>query len=243
MKKSVFAALLASALPALAIVSFIIPAPAVAALPVFDPTNYAQNLLQAARALQQINQQIEQLQHEATMIAQAQKNLEKIDFPQLRALTDAMQKIDRLMGQAQGIGFQVKDLDARFAKSYPGSANTVLSSNQSLRDAKARIDDVMDAFRQSMGVQAQVVENVAADAQSLSAIVAQSQGAQGSLQAQQATNQLLALTAKQQFQLQNMMAAQFRSETAEAARKAQSESDGRAATRKFLGDGKAYTPN
>jgi type IV secretion system protein TrbJ len=62
------------------------------------------------------------------------------------------------------------------------------------------------------------------------------------LQAQQATNQLLALTAKQQFQLQNLMAAQFRSESMEAARRTQAETEAQAATKKFLGDGKAYTP-
>lgn len=59
----------------------------------------------------------------------------------------------------------------------------------------------MGAFRQTMSVQAQVVENVRSDAQALADIVSRSQGAEGSLQAQQATNQLLALTAKQQLQL------------------------------------------
>jgi type IV secretion system protein TrbJ len=79
----------------------------------------------------------------------------------------------------------------------------------------------MFAFQQTMVVQAQVVENVASDARILQAIVAKSQGAQGGLPAQQATNQLLALTAKQQFQLQNLMAAQFRSESMKAARRTQ----------------------
>src|SRR3546814_11933727 len=71
-------------------------------------------------------------------------------------------------------------------------------------------------------------------------IVARSQGAEGSLQAQQATNQLLALTAKQQFQLQHMMAAQFRSEAVEQARRATQAAEARAATKRFLGSGSAY---
>jgi len=100
----------------------------------------------------------------------------------------------------------------------------------------------MAGFRQTMTVQAQVVENVRDDALTLSELVAKSQGAEGSLQAQQATNQLLALTAKQQFQLQSLMAAQFRAESIEQARRVQAESEARAATRKFLGTGKAYTP-
>lgn len=100
----------------------------------------------------------------------------------------------------------------------------------------------MTAYQHTMTVQAQVAENVAADAPILTTIVSKSQGAEGSLQAQQATNQLLALTAKQQFQIQNMMAAQYRAETIEQARRVQAEIDARAATTKFLGSGSAYTP-
>ena len=100
----------------------------------------------------------------------------------------------------------------------------------------------MAAFKQTMGVQAQVVENVQSDAQTLSELVGRSQGADGALQAQQATNQLLALTAKQQFQIQNLMAAQYRAESVEAARRVQAEQEARTATKKFLGSGTAYTP-
>lgn len=64
----------------------------------------------------------------------------------------------------------------------------------------------------------------------------------GALQAQQATNQLLALAAKQQFQIQNLLAAQYRAETLEAARRVQAEGEARAAAKKFLGTGTAYTP-
>jgi hypothetical protein len=42
---------------------FVCPEPASAQLVVFDPNNYAQNVLTAARALQQINNQIVSLQN------------------------------------------------------------------------------------------------------------------------------------------------------------------------------------
>lgn len=220
----------------------LLPVSPAMAIPVFDATNYSQNLLQAARALQQINQQITQLQNEATIISQGNRNLERIDFPQLDELTRTLQQIDRLMGQAQGIDFNTSQMEAQFKRLYPGSAERLLKSDARLAEAKKRLDAAMGAFQQTMGVQSQVVENVASDARILQAIVAKSQGAAGGLQAQQATNQLLALAAKQQFQLQNLMAAQFRSESMEAARRTQAESEAQAATKKFLGNGKAYTP-
>jgi P-type conjugative transfer protein TrbJ len=48
---------------------------------VFDPSNYAQNILTAARTLQSVNQQIRQLQNEAEMLIAMGKNLKRIDSP------------------------------------------------------------------------------------------------------------------------------------------------------------------
>jgi type IV secretion system protein TrbJ len=216
--------------------------PARAQFTVFDPSNYSQNLLTAARTLQQINNQIQSLQNEATMLINQAKNLARIDFPELQALTQTLQQVDRLMGQAQGIQFRVSGLDQQFRQLFPQSFSAALRTNEQVVAARARLDTAMSAYQQTMTVQAQVTENVTADAQALSGIVAKSQGAEGSLQAQQATNQLLALAAKQQFQIQNMMAAQYRAEAIEQARRAQAEIDARAATRRFLGSGSPYTP-
>src|SRR3546814_19597487 len=77
--------------------------PAHAQFTVFDPSNYSQNLLTAARTLQQDNNQIQSLQNEATMLINQAKNLSRIDFPQLQAITQNLHQIDRLMGQAEDI--------------------------------------------------------------------------------------------------------------------------------------------
>lgn len=217
-------------------------APASAQISVFDPTNYRQNLLTAARTLQQINNQIRSLQNEAQMLVNQGKNLARIDFPQFDQLRQTLGEIDRLMGQAQGIDFRVDQLGEQFKRQFPSSVGDVIKRDQRIAAAKQRLDNEMAAFRQTMEVQSGIVENVRDDAQALDAIVAKSQGAEGSLQAQQATNQLLALATKQQFQLQNLMAAQFRSQSLEAARRGQSAREARERTTRFLGDGKAYTP-
>src|SRR3546814_18953975 len=97
------------------------------------------------------------------------------------------------------------------------------------------MDNAKAAFQQTMTVQAQVAENVQADAQTLATIVARSPGAEGALQVGQATNQLLALAAKQQFQLQNLMAAQYRVEALEQARRDQSDTDDQEAETQEIG--------
>lgn len=216
--------------------------PAAAQMSVFDPRNYSQNLLTAARTLSQINNQIQSLQNEARMLVNQGKNLTRIDFPQIQQLQQRLQQIDRLMGQAQGIDFRVDEIDAQFRRQFPGSFDTLLKRDQRIAAAKGRLDTAMASFRLAMGIQGEIVENVRDDARALKAIVDRSQDAEGALQVGQATNQLLALTAKQQFQIQQLMAAQFRGQAIEQARRGQIEREARESTRRFLGDGKAYTP-
>jgi P-type conjugative transfer protein TrbJ len=150
------------------------------------------------------------------------------------------------MGEAQGIDYRVDQLDARFQQLYPQDLAQAFTRDQRVARARDQLETAMASFRQTMGVQSQIVDNVRTDTQALAEIVGRSQGAEGSLQAQQATNQLLALTAKQQLQIQNMMAAQFRSasiaQAIEQAERTQVERESRDRTTRFLGDGHAYTP-
>jgi len=215
-------------------------APARAQITVFDRTNYTQNLLTAARSLQQINNQIQSLQNQATMLLNQAKNLSRVSFPELQQLNQQLQQIDHLMGEAQTIDFHVSGLDQQFNQLFPQSLTQALPASQQVQAARSRLDAAMNAYRQTMRVQAQVAENVQSDASLLQTLAGRSEDAEGALQATQTTNQLLALSAKQQLQIQNLMAAQYRAEATEAARRAQAEIDGRLATRKFLGSGAAY---
>jgi len=210
-----------------------------AQLSVFDAGNYAQNALAAARALQQINNQIQSLQNQATMLTNMARNLKQVSFPEVDKLNQSLLAIDKLMGQGQGITFKAGDLDAQFDRLFPGSGASGTSAALALQ-AKSRLDAATAAFRQTMQVQSQVVTAVQEDAPTLAALMARSQGAQGNLQAAQVTNQLLALASKQQFQIENLMAAQFRAQAVEQQRRAQSASDAREATKRFLGNGHLY---
>jgi P-type conjugative transfer protein TrbJ len=241
-KKYLMAALLGVGTLGAGAAGLLTSTPAAAQLSVFDTSNYAQNLAIAARTLQQVNNQIKSLQNEAQSLVNQAKNLSKIDFPQMAALQQRLQEIDRLMEQAQGIDFRVDQLDEQFRARFPASFDQLWKRDQRIAAARHRLDSEMASFRQAMGVQSGIVENVRSDAETLKALVDKSQGAEGGLQAQQATNQLLALATKQQFQIQNLMAAQFRAQSLEQARRGQIEREARASTRRFLGDGKAYTP-
>lgn len=225
---------LAVALGSATLLTFPAAPSAASGIPVFDAANYAQSLVQAARALQQINNQLRSLQNEASMLQNMAKNLRTIDFPQLRQISAAMQQINQLMAQAHGIEFKVAGLDQQVRTLFPGALQQALSGDQRIAIARAQLDAATAANRQAMSVQAGIVQNVEADTAALAELAASSQGASGALQVGQAANQLMALSIKQQLQLQNLIAVEFREEAVEHARRAQAEEDGRAQTRRFL---------
>jgi len=207
---------------------------------VFDPQNYAQNLLEAARALQQINNQIQSLQNEAMMLQNEGKNLTSLNTSQLGTMVTALTQISTLMNQGQGIAFNVNATNTAFAQTYPQSYPAGTPQSTLAADAVKRWQDSMAAFQQTLQVQAGVAQNVQADTATLTTLTNSSQGAVGNLQVSQATNQLLALSVKQQLQIQNLMAAQYRASALDQARNAEAEAQAQSQFSTFLGNGQAY---
>jgi len=225
-----------------AAVTIVALTPAAAPYPVIDAANLAQNVLEAARLLQQINNQIQSLQNEAAMLANMDRNLSSLDFSSLSAITNDLQQVSNLINQAQGIGSSVQSVETAFQQRYPQSYGAGTSTPQLLADAQARWQDARNAFLQTMQIQSQIAQTVQADTSKLADLVNASQGAGGNLQVSQATNQLLALSIKQQLQIQTLMAAQGRAEALKDANEAEAEAQGRADLQRFLGSPNAYTP-
>ncbi len=217
------------------------PAVAHAQLVVVDPSNLAENILQAAYALEQVNNQIQSLQNEVVMLENMAKNLENLDLSQLEAMMTGLAGISALLEQGRGIAFDVEATTAAFEKLFPERYGEAVTTEQLLADAQARWQNTMAGFQTTLTVQAGIAKTVEADSETLSSLVAASQGAVGALQAQQAANELIALSTKQQMQIQSLMAAQYRAEALDQARKAEAEEQGRAAFTRFLGTGTAYT--
>src|SRR6202022_462744 len=103
---------------------FVCPEPASAQLVVFDPNNYAQNVLTAARALQQINNQITSLQNQAQMLINQARNLVNLTFSSLQQLQQSIQRTQQLLNQAQRIAYDVQQINKAFSTTYaPASAS------------------------------------------------------------------------------------------------------------------------
>ncbi len=226
----------------LAIALALVPVTQVRALSVFDGANYSQNLLTAIRTLQMINNQVRQLQNEAQMLINMARHLERLDYSFLGQLNQAISQINILMQQAQGIAFDVQAAEQAFARYYPDEYQATVTYDELAADARQRWQHSMDAFRHTLRVQSHISQGVVADQQLLSSLVSESQGAVGMLQAQQSTNQLIALTSQQTAKTHQLLAAQYRADALDRARRAAAQEQARAQFRRFIGDGQAYTP-
>src|SRR5580765_4169343 len=102
----------------IALAVFVGPNRTSAQLVVFDPNNYAQNVLTAARELQQINNQITSLQNEAQMLINQARNLANLPYSSLQQLQASIQRTQQLLAQAQRIAYDVQQIDRAFSTSY-----------------------------------------------------------------------------------------------------------------------------
>jgi type IV secretion system protein TrbJ len=215
------------------------PEPAFAWRIVYDPTNYAQNVLQAARALEQINQQIVQLQNEAQMLINDARNLASLPTSSLDALQQSVAETQALLGEAQKIAYDVQAIDEAFATDY-GAASTTASDQALIDGARDRWQTTVGGLQDAMRVQAGVVGNIETGRAEMESLVGASQNATGALQATQAGNQILALQSQQIMDLTALLAAQGRAASLEAASEAAAQEQAAEQRRRFLAPGDGY---
>ena len=217
------------------------PRTASAQLVVFDPSNYAQNVLTAARALQQVNNQIVSLQNQAQMLINQTRNLATLPFSSLLQLEQSILRTQQLLAQAQRIAYDIQQIDRAFSTTY-AQASSSLSDQALIANAQVRWQNSMAGFQDAMRTQATVVGNLDTHRTQMSALVTSSQGATGALQASQAGNQLLALAGQQLADLTAVLAAHGRAQNLASAQHAAAQDQSREQLRRFLTQGVGYQP-
>ena len=208
---------------------------------VYDPSNYAQNVLTAARTLEQINNQITSLQNEAQMLINQARNLASLPYSSLQQLQQNVQRTQQLLGQAQNLAFEVGQIDQAFQQQY-GNVSLSATEAQLVADARGRWENTVGGLQDAMRVQAGAVGNIDSNRAEMAALVGQSQGATGALQATQAGNQLLALQSQQLSDLIAVISANGRADALTEAERATAAEQGRIQRERFLTPGSGYQP-
>jgi P-type conjugative transfer protein TrbJ len=214
--------------------------PAAAQMTVFDPSNYAQNVMTAARALQQVQHEITSLQNQAQMLINQARNIASLPTSIQNLLQSDLTRTQQLLSEAQRITYNTGQINLAFQTQY-GQASLSTSDAQLVARAQQRWQTSLGAFQDALNVQAGVVANLTNSKTQMSTLVTSSQGATGALQATQSGNQLLALIAKELADLIAVETAQARAESLSAADKATAPADAQVRLSQFLTT-PTYTP-
>jgi P-type conjugative transfer protein TrbJ len=185
-----------------AIVAVTPMAPAHAQMTVIDPTNLAQNLLQATRALQQINNQIRQIEQATQMLRQNPLQLSP-------ELTQSISEARELFNTAQGIAFEVNQVGENLRTLYPETwedfdlAGVLQQSERWEQESRASLQRAMEA-------EARAARSIEGSRNRIDRALQSSSSAEGQTGAIQASNQLLGVTASQLAEIHALLIAQGR---------------------------------
>jgi P-type conjugative transfer protein TrbJ len=181
---------------------------------VFDPSNYAQNLLSVraaydayAQDLKKYATQLNQYREQILQSTQGARNLLSTPLNIIADLDDLYQRYQSTVATAQGLSYKASEVKAQFAALYngtgTGSAALLAKVRQMAQQQRAADEQAarMQALRERSD------QTQAAMRRALEAV----RTAQGNLQVQQAQAQLVGVISTQNQQLMEMVAASQRS--------------------------------
>jgi P-type conjugative transfer protein TrbJ len=184
------------------VLTFAPPQPARAQMTVIDPTNLAQNLLQATRALEQINNQIRQIEQATAMLRQNPLQLSP-------ELSQSIGQARELFQSAQGIAFQVDQLGDDLRTLYPETWED-FDLERVLGQSDQWMAESRRALQRAMEAEARAAERMDETRGRIDRALQSSSGAEGQTGAIQASNQLLGIQASQLAEIHALLIAQGR---------------------------------
>jgi P-type conjugative transfer protein TrbJ len=169
---------------------------------VIDPTNLAQNLLQATRALEQINNQIRQIEQATAMLRQNPLQLSP-------ELSQSVSEARALFDGAQGIAFQVEELGGNLRTLYPETWED-FDLEGVLEQSRRWEAESRGSLERAMAAEARAAQSIAATRGRIDRVLQSSAAAEGQTGAIQASNQLLGIQTSQLAEIHALLIAQGR---------------------------------
>lgn len=174
---------------------------------VFDPTNFARNVLHYVRRLEQEEMQRQQLEQQLAA-------MKKLPSPPWREIQATMTQLNALMADSRAISYQLQNLDQQFRTTFPVS-QTFQNWPVERRAQAERTVATMVAVLDGSQVQARVFSDGLARLSAMKAGVSGSQGHEQSLELQNAATVFSAeelMLLRQALMAQNAMQAVYYSD-------------------------------
>jgi P-type conjugative transfer protein TrbJ len=215
--------------------------PAQAQMAVIDPSNLIQNALNAARALQQINNQVTQITNQIRQLENDARNLTRLGDTFAPDIMARLREMDGLLNEARGLALRVGETRDALQSLYSGDYRGTNVATRAQAAAR-QVDAARSALQTSLIMQAQVTEQLRSDQTTLQSLSVVSANATGALSAQQATNELLTFQAQQAMRLQALLVAESRAEALERARQMEAQAQARAQHNHFFSGAQTAHP-
>lgn len=174
--------------------------------------NTARGLVQQAV---QIANEVEMIKNQMEMLAYAAANLTKSPLQIVNNLTSLIGRYEFILRQAEGIGFQIDTLNARFDAVYGLFGQPVADVQLALGQLSALTKEVRRASLTAMRAQA-IEDRLQAQHDHLQVALTASEASAGALAVAQNTNQILGILVDQQASMQQIYAASAHAQTAMA---------------------------
>jgi type IV secretion system protein TrbJ len=215
--------------------------PAHAQWVVTDPLNLIQTALNAARALEQISNQVTQITNQVRQLENDAKNLARLGRSYSPEMLAKLREMDQLLTEARGLALQVNDTRHALSQLYSGDYRSTDIAARA-QAASRQLDAARASLHTSLLVQARATEQMRADQATLQALSAASADAEGALSAQQATNEFLAFQAQQTMRLQALLVAESRADALRQAREMEAEARARVQHEHFFSGAQSAHP-
>jgi P-type conjugative transfer protein TrbJ len=180
---------------------------------VFDGANFGQNVLNLAQntmtAIRSFTSNINEvtlIQHQLTSLANEARQLTVLPLSLVTEINTAISEYTSLLDQGRGMAFTVQASVDQFEALY----KTATSSDGTFLQRAQRLTDQVRQAGHVATMASSVFTRLCAQQSRVGQLLAASQGAVGSLQAEQASNQLLGVMAEQQISVQELLATSSR---------------------------------
>jgi P-type conjugative transfer protein TrbJ len=176
--------------------------PARAQLPVIDPANLAQSLLQVSHLVSQLRNQVQQIEQAAAMLRQNPLQLSP-------ELSQSISEARALFQSVQGVTFEANQLGEDLRTLYPETwaefelEDVLGQSNQWMRESRRSLE-------RAMAAEARAAQSIERTRGRIDRALQSSSSAEGQTGAIQASNQLLGIQASQLAEIHALLIAQGR---------------------------------
>jgi len=201
-----------------------------AAITVIDLTNLKQNTLTAIRTAEQIQNQLSMIRNQVRTLS----TLPSSTYGQIKGLYDGnMQELNGLIGDVQGISFDLNQVNSQFDQLYPQGQWDSMNRSQYGDYFHKWNKELSDAAKIAMRAQTVLQRSEAYNNEAMS-ILDRSAVADGEVRQLQSTNQMLGIVSAQLSGLTENLSTSTRITATAAAEEAQRKEAAAAYSRKLL---------